>query len=99
MSEELLATIDQRRDSIPPEYHAGNVLSDALDKAEADIGSKALADMLEMFTINPGRIVSRMSIMAVQDALKWFRQSVTPAAFSMRIANRIARLRGVPHGS
>ena len=81
------------RPLIHPAFHAGNVLSDALEEVEQLLGAEKLADILDacLSGIEPSvRILNGR----LRHAIWSFRQNVTPVEYRTRLTNRIRRLRG-----
>jgi hypothetical protein len=80
------------RPAVPPEFLAGNRLSDALTFAEDAMGPIYLAEILESVLSTGAQFDSEPSS-ELLSALKYFRANVTPAIFKARIQARIDKLR------
>ena len=78
--------------TIPPEYLAGNQLSDALEIAEAEIGPHLTGLLLQSIMSGfPLKNTDTASI-NLKTAVEKFRRNVTPAAFEARLKTRIFKL-------
>lgn len=82
----------RERPHVPPEFLAGNRLSDALEFAEDAMGPAYLAEILES-VLSSGAEFQGEPSSELLAALKHFRAQVTPAIFKARIQNRIDKLR------
>jgi hypothetical protein len=80
------------RPKVPPEFIAGNRLTDALEYAEDAMGPLYLAEILES-VLQSGATFDREPASELLSALKYFRANVTLAVFNARIQARIDRLR------
>jgi hypothetical protein len=82
----------QDRPAVPPEFLAGNQLSDALEIAEAEIGQHLTGLLLK--SILSGYPVKNTDTASInlKTAVEKFRRNVTPAAFEARLNTRIAKL-------
>lgn len=80
------------RSQVPPEYLAGNQLSDALEAAELQIGRHLTGLLLQSILAgHPVKNTDAASI-ALKTAVEKFRCNVTPANFEARLKTRIFKL-------
>lgn len=79
--------------TIPPEFLAGNKLTDALDACERYLGPDATATLLMLAMTNRPIAEKHPLILDLIAAVNCFRANVTPALFEQRLKARIARLR------
>jgi len=80
------------RPAVPPEFLAGNQLSDALEIAEAEIGPHLTGLLLQ--SIMSGFPVKNTDTASInlKTAVEKFRRNVSPAAFEARLKARIFKL-------
>lgn len=81
--------------TIPPEFLAGNKLTDALDACERSLGPESTATLLMLAMTNRPIVEGEKHPLIVEliAAVNCFRANVTPALFEQRLKARIARLR------
>lgn len=84
------------RPDVPPEMHAGNRLSVALDAAEKSLGPHVVAELLHRILTGRPYGVQGGVLTTLIEALERFRSTVNPAAFCERLRNRLHRLQE-PH--
>lgn len=77
----------------PPEFIAGNRLSDALAAAEATFSRERVAELLEYFVNHEGTGIGHPVASQLRIAIRLFRACVTPNVFEARLRARIAKLR------
>lgn len=82
----------KERPAIPPEFLAGNQLSDALEVAEAQLGPNITGLILQLMLAGKPCHHASPAFAPLQAAIEKFRVNVSPAVFRERLQNRINRL-------